>query len=73
MYSRRAVLLLAYSVGFNGNDPCQSTGARFYAKQNVKTPLRIALISPTATQAMNLTFIGWIEHAGLALLDSLPV
>ncbi len=28
---------------------------------------RIALISLAATQAMNLAFIGWIGHAGLAL------
>jgi putative peptidoglycan lipid II flippase len=39
----------------------------FYARQNVKTPVRIALISLAATQLMNLAFIGWIGHAGLAL------
>ena len=31
------------------------------------SPFIIALISLAATQAMNLAFIGWIGHAGLAL------
>ena len=39
----------------------------FYARQNVKTPLRVALISLAATQLMNLVFVNWLEHAGLAL------
>lgn len=59
--------LLAYSVGLMGMILVKVLAPGFYAKQNVKTPLRIALISLLATQAMNLTFIGWIEHAGLAL------
>ena len=45
----------------------QSAGPGFYARQNVRTPVRIALISLFATQAMNLAFIGWLQHAGLAL------
>jgi putative peptidoglycan lipid II flippase len=39
----------------------------FYARQNIRTPVKIALISLAATQAMNLAFIGWLQHAGLAL------
>jgi putative peptidoglycan lipid II flippase len=39
----------------------------FYARQDIKTPVKIALITLVATQAMNLAFIGWIKHAGLAL------
>ncbi len=41
----------------------------FYARQNVRTPLKIALISLTATQVMNLAFVFWLGfgHAGLAL------
>lgn len=59
--------LLAYAVGLTGLILVKVLAPGFYARQNVKTPLRIALISLLATQAMNLAFIGWLEHAGLAL------
>jgi putative peptidoglycan lipid II flippase len=59
--------LLAYAVGLTGMILVKVLAPGFYARQNVKTPLRIAMISLAATQVMNLAFIGWIEHAGLAL------
>ena len=59
--------LLAYAVGLTGMILVKILAPGFYARQNVKTPLRIALISLLATQAMNLAFVGWLEHAGLAL------
>ena len=39
----------------------------FYARQDVRTPVRIALITLALTQMMNLAFIGWLKHSGLAL------
>ena len=39
----------------------------FYARQNIKTPVKIAIITLLATQAMNLAFIWHLKHAGLAL------
>ena len=39
----------------------------FYARQNIKTPVKIAVITLTATQLMNLAFIIPLRHAGLAL------
>ena len=39
----------------------------FYARQNIKTPVKIAFIALVATQAMNLAFIWPLQHAGLAL------
>ena len=59
--------LLAYAVGLTGMILVKVLAPGFYARQNVKTPLRIALISLLATQAMNLAFVGWLDHAGLAL------
>ena len=59
--------LLAYSVGLTGLILVKVLAPGFYARQNVRTPVRIALISLLATQAMNLAFIGWLAHAGLAL------
>ncbi|MEI7843549.1 MAG: lipid II flippase MurJ, partial [Gallionellaceae bacterium] len=34
---------------------------------DIKTPVKIGIITLLATQVMNLLFIGWIQHAGLAL------
>ena len=59
--------LVAYTVGLTGLILVKVLAPGFYARQNVKTPVRIALISLAATQLMNLAFIGWIGHAGLAL------
>jgi putative peptidoglycan lipid II flippase len=39
----------------------------FYARQNIKTPVKIGLLTLLATQAMNVAFIGPLKHAGLAL------
>jgi putative peptidoglycan lipid II flippase len=59
--------LVAYSVGLTGLILVKVLAPGFYARQNVRTPVRIALISLAFTQAMNLAFIGWLQHAGLAL------
>lgn len=65
MQTRQA--LIAYSVGLTGLILVKVLAPGFYARQNIRTPVKIALISLAATQAMNLAFVGWIAHAGLAL------
>lgn len=59
--------LVAYTVGLTGLILVKVLAPGFYARQNIRTPVRIALISLAATQAMNLAFVGWLGHAGLAL------
>lgn len=59
--------LVAYTIGLTGLILIKVLAPGFYARQNIKTPVRIAIISLIATQAMNLAFIGWLKHAGLAL------
>jgi putative peptidoglycan lipid II flippase len=59
--------LVAYAVGLTGLILVKVLAPGFYARQNVRTPVKIALISLAATQLMNLAFVGWIAHAGLAL------
>lgn len=59
--------LVAYTVGLTGLILVKVLAPGFYAKQNVRTPVKIGLISLAATQLMNLLFIGWLSHAGLAL------
>ena len=59
--------LVAYSVGLTGLILVKVLAPGFYARQDIRTPVKIALITLAATQAMNIAFIGWIRHAGLAL------
>lgn len=59
--------LLAYSVGLTGIILVKILAPGFYARQNIKTPVKIAVITLIATQLMNLVFIGPLKHAGLAL------
>jgi len=59
--------LIAYSVGLIGLILVKVLAPGFYARQNIKTPVKIALLTLLATQAMNLAFIVPFKHAGLAL------
>lgn len=59
--------LIAYSVGLTGMILVKVLAPGFYARQDIRTPVKIALITLAATQLMNLAFIGPLKHAGLAL------
>jgi putative peptidoglycan lipid II flippase len=65
MMTRNA--LIAYSVGLLGLILVKVLAPGFYARQNIRTPVKIALISLFATQAMNVLFMWPLQHAGLAL------
>ena len=59
--------LVAYSAGLLGMILIKVLAPGFYARQNIKTPVKIAIITLVATQLMNLAFIIPLRHAGLAL------
>ena len=59
--------LVAYSFGLLGLILVKVLAPGFYARQNVRTPVKIALLTLFVTQAINLALIGWLKHAGLAL------
>ena len=59
--------LLAYSVGLTGMILVKVLAPGFYARQDIRTPVKIALVTLAATQLMNLAFIVPLKHAGLAL------
>src|SRR3954464_3705426 len=59
--------LAAYSVGLLGMILVKILAPGFYARQNIRTPVRIGILTLFATQAMNLVFIVPFRHAGLAL------
>ncbi|HEY6896645.1 MAG TPA: murein biosynthesis integral membrane protein MurJ [Rhodocyclaceae bacterium] len=59
--------LVAYSVGLTGLILVKVLAPGFYARQDIRTPVKIALLTLALTQLMNLAFIGPFKHAGLAL------
>ncbi|GLK90733.1 murein biosynthesis integral membrane protein MurJ [Pseudomonas turukhanskensis] len=61
--------LIAYAVGLLGIILVKVLAPGFYARQNISTPVRIALVTLAATQLMNLVFFFTLPypHAGLAL------
>ncbi len=61
--------LIAYTVGLLGIILVKVLAPGFYARQNIATPVRIALVTLAATQLMNLVFFFTLPypHAGLAL------
>ena len=63
--TRRAVM--AYSVGLIGLVMVKVLAPGFYARQDIRTPVKIALLTLGLTQLMNFAFIVPLKHAGLAL------
>jgi len=59
--------VIAYSIGLIGLILVKVLAPAFYAQQNIKTPVKIAIFTLFCTQFMNLIFIGYFKHAGLAL------
>jgi putative peptidoglycan lipid II flippase len=64
---KTATAVAAYGVGLSGLIFVKVLAPAFYAKQDIRTPVKIALMVMLATQIMNLLFVPYIQHAGLAL------
>ena len=63
--------LIAYSVGLLGIILVKTLAPAFYAQQDIRTPVRIAIGVLIATQLMNMIFVPHLAVAGLALSISL--
>ncbi len=63
--------LIAYSVGLLGLIVVRVLAPGFYARQDIRTPVKIALVTLAATQLMNAAFVWPLKHAGLALAIAL--
>jgi putative peptidoglycan lipid II flippase len=59
--------LMGYGVGLLGLIAIKVLAPGFYARQDMRTPVKIAIGVLIATQLMNLVFVPWFGHAGLAL------
>jgi putative peptidoglycan lipid II flippase len=62
-----AQALVAYGVGLMGLILVKILAPGFYAKQDISTPVKIGIGVLISTQLMNLIFVPWIAHSGLAL------
>ena len=65
--AKTAMALRAYGVGLIGLIGVKILAPGFYARQDLRTPVTIAVIVLAVTQALNLVFVPFLGHAGLAL------
>jgi putative peptidoglycan lipid II flippase len=59
--------LMAYSLGIIGFMGVKILAPGYYARQDMRTPVRIAVIALTAGMVFNLVLMAPLGHAGLAL------
>ncbi|CAM5190064.1 putative lipid II flippase MurJ OS=Castellaniella defragrans OX=75697 GN=murJ PE=3 SV=1 [Castellaniella defragrans] len=59
--------VMAYAVGLLGLLAIKILAPGFYAKQDIRTPVKIAIAVLIFTQILNVAFVPWLAHAGLAL------
>jgi putative peptidoglycan lipid II flippase len=59
--------LMGYGAGLLGLVAIKVLAPGFYASQNIKTPVKIAVAVLIITQLLNLVFVPMFAHAGLAL------
>ena len=59
--------LTGYGVGLLGLVAIKVLAPGFYASQDTRTPMHIALGVLALTQLLNLVLVPWLGHAGLAL------
>lgn len=59
--------VMAYAVGLIGLLAIKILAPAFYARQDIRTPVKIAALSLVITQLLNLALVPSLAHAGLAL------
>ena len=65
---QQTVLALSgYGVGLMGLVGIKILAPGFYATQDIRTPVRIGITVLVITQLLNVVFVPWLGHAGLAL------
>nr|VFJ48073.1 MAG: putative peptidoglycan lipid II flippase [Candidatus Kentron sp. FW]VFJ71392.1 MAG: putative peptidoglycan lipid II flippase [Candidatus Kentron sp. FW] len=63
--------LMAYALGLIGFVAIKVLAPGFYARQDTRTPVRIAVIAMLANMVLNLILVFPFAHAGLALATAL--
>jgi putative peptidoglycan lipid II flippase len=59
--------LMGYGVGLVGLVAIKVLAPGFYASQDIKTPVKIAVVVLVITQLLNIALVPLLQHAGLAL------
>ena len=62
-----ALALMGWGAGLVGIVSIKVLAPGYYASQDVKTPVRIAIVVLVLTQLLNLAFVPMFAHAGLSL------
>ncbi|WP_198415241.1 murein biosynthesis integral membrane protein MurJ [Thiosulfativibrio zosterae] len=63
--------LMAYSLGLLGFILVKVLAPAFYARKNMKTPVKIAMVALVSNMVFNLILIWPLAHAGLALATTI--
>ncbi|WP_461466878.1 murein biosynthesis integral membrane protein MurJ [Melaminivora sp.] len=59
--------LAGYGAGLLGLVAIKVLAPGYYASQDIRTPVRIAIVVLLVTQLLNVALVPWLAHAGLAL------
>ncbi len=62
-----ALALAGYGAGLVGLVAIKVLAPAYYASQDIRTPVKIAVAVLVITQLLNLAFVPWLAHTGLAL------
>ena len=62
-----SLALMGYGAGLIGLIAIKVLAPGFYARQDIRTPVKIAIVVLVLTQCMNLLLVPYFAHAGLAL------
>jgi putative peptidoglycan lipid II flippase len=65
--SQTVTALMGYGVGLLGLVAVKVLAPGYFARQDTRTPVKIAIAVLVVTQLLNLVFVPWLAHAGLAL------
>jgi len=63
--------LMAYAIGLQGFILVKVLSPGFFARQDVRTPVRIGIVAMVANLVLNLLLVWPLAHVGLALATSL--
>ena len=58
--------LVAYAAGLVGIILVKILAPGFYARQDIRTPVKVAIATLVVTQVANVALVPWLKHAGLA-------
>ena len=62
-----SVALMGYGAGLIGLIAIKVLAPGFYARQDIRTPVKIAIVVLVLTQCLNFLLVPYFAHAGLAL------